>query len=158
MLVAVIHENRTAARCACSLDVFPCVTDHEALSEVNTPLGRSVSEHPRIGFSPWCIRTTGVKRHFDVVETECCSEHLVHLIDDCTSGLAACHIGLVGHDDAKKPGVLGALDCIFGTRVDLKLRQAEGRIRSTRSHRGNREYAITIKKDRAATYHLVGFA
>ena len=82
----------------------------------------------------------------------------MHLIDYCTSGLAAGHIGLVGHDDAKKPGIPGTLDRVFGTRVDLKFRQAERRIRSTVSRRGNREYAITIKKDRAATYHLVGFA
>ena len=82
----------------------------------------------------------------------------MHLIDDCTSRLAASHIGLVGHDDAKKPGIPGTLDRVFGTRVDLKFRQAERRIRSTVSRRGNREYAITIKKDRAATYHLVGFA
>jgi hypothetical protein len=82
----------------------------------------------------------------------------VHLIDDCTSGLAAGYIGLVGHDNAKELGVLGTLDCIFGTWVNLKLRQAERRIRSTVSHRGNREYTITIKEDRAATYHLVGFA
>ena len=82
----------------------------------------------------------------------------MHLIDDCASGLAAGHIGLVGHNDAKEPSILGTLDCVFGSRVDLKLRQAERRVRSTLSHRGNREYAITIKKDRAATYHLVGFA
>jgi hypothetical protein len=82
----------------------------------------------------------------------------VHLIDDCTSGLAAGHIGLIGHDYAEKPGILGTLDCVFGSRVDLKFRLAERRVCSTLSHYGQREYAITIKKDCAATYHLVGFA
>jgi hypothetical protein len=156
LAIAAVDQDGAAPRGPSAIDVAPPVADHVTAAKINPQRGGSGEKHSRRRLSAaarFAMLTTGMETNLDPIEhRQGRQEFRVYLFDLRARLRSAADIRLIRDHDEKKTCSLQPSTSFRDVVIQLEIRHAGRRIRTTIAHDWAIEHSVAVEKNRAPLY------